>query len=78
MQIKTLKNNFVGIRVKKITREKATLQILNEGFEFELPLSLLPSDIEAGEKLGLKILDAISETENHNIFARKLLEEIIN
>ena len=72
------KTELISARVKKISRGKALLRTLNDEFEFIFPLELLPQEIEVGEKLSLKVLDALNTEEAHDEFARKLLEEIIN
>ena len=72
------KNGLTALRVKKIKRTGVVVVTLDSENEFTVPLSLLPENIEEGEKLSLKIYDAASEQENHEDFARKLLEDIIN
>ncbi len=79
MQINPLsRNEPISVRVKKIIRGKAVLRTLDDEFEFTLPLELLPPDVEAGEKLSLKISDAVNTAEAQDEFTRKLLEKIIN
>ena len=72
------KPQLIEARVKKISRGKAFLETLKEAFEFSLPLELLPQEVEVGQKLGVKVLDAINAEDAHDEFARKLLEEMIN
>jgi hypothetical protein len=74
----TSKTKLIEARVKKISRGKALLETAEEASEFTLPLQLLPQEIEEGQKLGVKFLDAIQAEDAHDEFARKLLEEIIN
>jgi len=69
------------VRVKKISRKEAILEVLDEldeGIKFALPLTLLPANVEVGEKLSLKVLDAMSTADATDEAARKLLEAIIN
>lgn len=72
------KTNLIPLRVKKIKRNGATLVVLDSGLEFTLPLDVLPKNIEEDEQLSLKILNSAEESETHDEFARKLLEDIIN
>lgn len=72
------KTNLIPLRVKKIKRNGVTLMVLDSGFEFTLPFDILPKNIEEGERVSLKILNSVDESEAHDEFARKLLEDIIN
>lgn len=72
------KTDSTPLRVKKLKRTGAVVAVLDSGEEFVIPLELLPENIAEGEKLSLKISDTTSDQENHESFARKLLEEIIN
>lgn len=72
------KTGTTALRIKKIKRTGIVVVALESGEEFSMPANLLPKNVEEGEKLSLKICDAISDQENHESFARKLLETIIN
>ena len=70
--------NLIALRVKKIKRNAAILEVEGEGVDFNFPLELLPQGIAEGEKLNFKVFNEVAQNENSNVFARKLLEEIIN
>ena len=78
MQASSQKNNLTSVRVKKITQEKAVVEILNSKVEFSLPLEILSENIKVDERLEIKILDTSQINESRDDFARKLLEKMIN
>lgn len=69
---------LIPIRVKKIKRTEAVLEVESDGAEFDIPLEILPESAREGDRLSLKIMDGRTVEENHTTFAQRLLEEIIN
>lgn len=72
------KLGWTPVQVLHLASGEATLAIAETGVEFEVPMEILPEGAEVGDSLLLKTTTEAGKTEDHTLFAQRLLEEIIN
>ncbi len=66
------------VSVKKVRSDEVRLVLTGSGVEFDVPREIVPANVVEGDQLSLQLISEETATEQHTVFAQRLLEEIIN
>jgi hypothetical protein len=72
------KINLHALKLVKLKKAEAVVELTDSGVQFDLPREILPADAAEGDRLEIKLMHSAAAEENHTLFAQRLLEEIIN